>query len=48
MGRTAAEVKQSIRDAIDTVKESLDTPPPAALLGDYELAFHYATAEIYS
>ena len=48
MGRTAAEVKQSIRDAIDTVKESLDTPPPAALLGDYKLAFHYAMAEIYS
>ena len=48
MGHTAAEVKQSIRDAIDTVKESLDTPPPAVLLGDYELAFHYATAEIYS
>ena len=48
MGRTAAEVKQSIRDAIDTVKKSLDTPPPAVLLGDYELAFHYATAEIYS
>ena len=48
MGRTAAEVKQSIRDAIATVKESLDTPPPAALLGDYEFFNDTATTEIYS
>ena len=48
MGRTAAEVKQSIRDAIDTVKESLDTPPPVVLLGDYEFFNDTATTEIYT
>ena len=48
MGRTPAEVKQSICDAIDTVKESLDTSPPAALMGDYELVFYHATADVYS